>query len=69
MQRIILKTDVYQPEPWHRREVCFAAGTSVRVIPADNMPDDSDIAYWIDEYDPRYPDMKYNNPYGFAVYK
>jgi len=69
MKHIILTSDIYQPEPWCPREVCFQAGTTVRVIPADNLPDDSDIEFWIDEYDPRYPDMKYDNPYGFAVYK
>ena len=69
MLQIKLKTDVYQPEPWMNREVCFKAGTVVNVIPADNLRDSSDIAYWIDEHDPRYPDMQYDNPYGFAVYK
>ena len=63
-----LKADVYQPEPWERREVCFRKGATVKVIPADNLPDDSEIKYWIDESDPRYPDMEYSNPYGFALF-
>ena len=63
---ITLQADVYQPEPWRRREVCFHKGQSVQVIPADNMPDDSEIKFWIDADDPRYPGSE--NPYGFALY-
>lgn len=61
---IKLTKDVYQPEPWCKRELLFHKDETVPVIKADNLPDDSSIKYWIDLPDPRTGE---NNPYGFGL--
>ena len=63
-----LLRDKTTPEHWVGNEtkkkagVYFKAGTIVRVIPADNMPADSEIKYWIDEASVE------DNCYGVALY-
>ena len=64
--KLELLADVYQPEPWCRREVLFHKGQTVQASPASNLPDDSEVLAWIDSDDPRYPGSE--NPYGFALY-
>ena len=59
-----LKHNVYQPEPWARRELLFHAGETVPVVEASNLPDDSPIKYWIDLPDPR---TGRDNAYGFGL--
>ena len=59
-----LLVDVYGPEPWSRRVVCFRAGQIVNAIPADNMPEGHAIKLWIEENDPRTDEP---NVYGFDL--
>ena len=61
-----LKRDVYQPEPWTKRELLFHKGEVVPVVAADNLPSDSPIKYWIDLPDPRTGEQ---SRYGFPLYE
>jgi len=62
--KVKLLVDVYNPEPWSPRVVCFRAGQTVNVVPADNLPDNHYITLWVDELDPR---TGIENGYGFAL--
>ncbi len=62
---VVLTTDVTTPEQWvssvHKPR--FLKGRRVRVVEADNMPEETGIVYWIDE-----PEVN-EHPYGIALYK
>ena len=62
--KVKLLVDIYNPEPWSPRVVCFSAGQIVNVVPADNLPEDSEIKLWIDELDPR---TNIENAYGYGL--
>ncbi len=63
-RKVMLIRNIYQPEPWGRKQILFRSGEIVPIIKADNLPASSEIKYWIDLPDPR---TGRDNPYGFGL--
>ena len=65
--KVKLLRDVSTPEGWiggatkERNGWVFKAGQVVEVIPTINLPEDSDIKFWVDE------ESVADNPYGIGL--